>query len=458
MTIKLSRLTSQNPWWKGSGWEKNDGDLKNLDILLNRRKIEIKKGEIHLLRGIRRAGKTIYTKIIVKDLIKKIDGRKIIYISCDRYSLGEIKNMIGEFVRRFNGEIVIFDEITYLNGWNILLKEIAETTDLTVIATGSNPIRIREKGERLPGRKIEGNEYFFNPLGFREFINNLIDLKDKIKNQDLGRSVNKIKKFNSFSPFDPKIEPIIPYFDEIDSLFYSYILTGGFPDAILEYLKKGKIDEKIYETIIRLILGTLSKEGKSEEIGRGIMEKVLNSGTSRVDFVTIASDIGIHHNTAREYIEILENSRIIYLLPAWDINKKRYSLRKQKKIIFQSSLIPQALYCYITGCTYDDVLDFVDKNLESIVEHLTSSHVIWSIEKPVIRERHTFAGFYYNTKECDLLISKDGKFHGYEIKYGKLKKGRYPFKVYYITKDTADEDAYPASLFLAGIEKSENAI
>jgi hypothetical protein len=58
----------------------------------------------------------------------------------------------------------------------------------------------------------------------------------------------------------------------------------------------------------------------------------LNSGSSRLDFTTIASDIGIHHNTVREYIEVLENSRIIYLLPAWDIDKKRYSLRKQKKL------------------------------------------------------------------------------------------------------------------------------
>lgn len=458
MAIKLSGLTSQNPWWKGGEWEKIDNDLKNLDILLDRKKIEIKKGRVYLLRGIRRAGKTVYTKIIIRELIKKLDEKKIIYISCDRYNLGEIKNIVREFIKRFNGEIVILDEITYLNGWNILLKEIVETTDLTVIATGSNPIKIKEKGERLPGRKIEGNEYFFNPLGFREFIYNLIALKNKIKNQDVLRIVDKIKKFNSFMPFNPNIKTIIPYFDEIDALFYSYILTGGFPDAILDYLKNGKIDEKIYETIIRLILGVISKEGKSEEIGRDILEKILNAGTSRLDFVTIAADIGIHHGTAREYIELFENSRIIYLLPAWDLNKKRYSLRKQKKIIFQSSLIPQALYCYLTGSTYDDVLDFVDKNLESIVEHIVSSHIIWNMEKPLIYERHAFAGFYYNVKECDLLILKDGEFYGYEIKYGKLKKARYPFKIYYITEDTIDDNAFPASLFLAGIEKSENVI
>ncbi|MEA2054873.1 MAG: AAA family ATPase [Candidatus Thermoplasmatota archaeon] len=458
MAIKLSGLNPQNAWWKGRDWEKNDNDLKNLEILLNRRKTGIKKGEIYLLRGIRRAGKTVYAKLLIKDLTEKIDGKKIIYISCDRYSLREIKNIVGEFVKRFNGEVVIFDEITYLGGWNILLKELAETTDLTIIATGSNPVKIKEREERLPGRKIEGNEYFLNPLCFREFINNLVDMKDKIKNPDARRLASKIKKFDSFPPLNPNIEDMVPYFDEIEPLFYSYILTGGFPDATLEYLKKGKIDENFYETMIRLFLGTLSKENKSEEIGRGIMEKILISGSSRLDFITIASDIGIHHNTVREYMEVLEKSRIIYLLPAWDINKKRYSLRKQKKIIFQSSLIPQALHHYITGCTYEDILDFVDKNLEVIVEQLVSSHIIWSFEKPIIKERHSFAGFYYDRKECDLLILEHGKNYGYEIKYGKLEKERYPFKVFYITKDAMDENAYPAPLFLAGIEKSENAI
>ena len=458
MTIKLSGLTFQNAWWKGEGWEKNDNDLKELDILLDRKKIEIKKGEIYLLRGIRRSGKTVYTKLLIKDLVEKIDGRKIIYVSCDRHNLSEIKNIIKEFVKRFNGEVAIFDEITYFDGWNILLKEFAETTDLTIIATGSNPVKIKEKKERLPGRRIEGNEYFFNPLSFREFIGNVVDIKDKIENPDIRKIIGKIKKFDSFPLLNPNIEDMIPYFDELESLFYSYILTGGFPDAVLQYLKKGKINEKMYETIIRLFLGTLSNENKSEEIGREILEKILNSKTSRLDFITIASDTGIHHNTVREYIKILENSRVIYLLPAWDINKKRYSLRKQKKIIFQSSLIPQALYQYITGCTYYDILDFVDKNLEVLVEQIVSSHIIQGFEKPVIKERHAFAGFYYNTKECDLLISNDKKFYGFEIKYGKPKKQKYPFPVSYITKDVVDEESYPAPLFLAGIKKSGNTI
>ncbi len=458
MAIKLSGLSSQNPWWKKGDWRNEDNDFKKIEYVLNRKKTEITKGEIYLIRGIRRSGKTVYTKIIIEDLIKEIDGKKIIYISCDRHSLREIKNIVDEFVKRLSGEVVVFDEITYHNNWNILLKELAETTDLTIIATGSNPVKIREKKERLPGRKVEGNEYFLNPLSFREYVNNIVDLKNKIQNSDIKKFANKIKKFESFSTFNPNIQEMIPYFDDLEPIFYSHLISGGFPDALLEYLKKGRINEGTYEMIIRLFLGVLSKENKSEEIGRQIMEKILSSMGSRLDFITISSDIGIHHNTVREYIELLENSRIIYLLPAWDINKKRYALRKQKKIIFQSSLIPQALHQYITGCSYDDTLDFLDKNIENIVEHTVSSHIIQSLEAPVVKERHAFAGFYYDKKECDLVISKDKKFYGYEIKYGKQQKAKYPFITSYITKDIIDENTYPSSLFLAGLEKSEKTI
>ena len=153
MAIKLSGLSSQNPWWKERNWENEDNDLKKIDCILKRKKIEIKKGEVYLLRGVRRSGKTVYTKLIIEDLTEEIDGKKIIYISCDRHSLREIKNIVNEFVKRLAGEVVVFDEITYHNNWNILLKELAETTDLTIIATGSNPVKIREKKKDSPEEK-----------------------------------------------------------------------------------------------------------------------------------------------------------------------------------------------------------------------------------------------------------------------------------------------------------------
>jgi len=458
MAIKLTGLSGQNPWWKKENWEYEDYDIKKIELLLERKRIHIKKGEIYLIRGVRRSGKTVYTKLLIEELLKEIDGKKIIYLSCDRHTLKEIKNIIDEFRIRLSGEVVIFDEITYHQQWNMLLKQLSETTDLTIIATGSNPVNLQGKKERLPGRKIEGNEYFLNPLNFREYIKNIIHNTNNIQNSHIQRLGENIKQSPHFSPLQPDIKHTIPYFDDLETLFYTYLITGGFPDAVLSYWKYEKIHENTYEMIIRLFLGILSKENKNEGIGRQILETILSTMGSRIDFITIAREVGIHHHTVKEYIELLENARILYILPAWDINRKRYAPRKQKKIIFQSSLIPQALHQYITGCTYDDTMEFLDKNIDHIVEDTISSHIIQNLEIPLVRERHSFAGFYYEKKECDLVISKDQKFYGYESKYGKLQKETYPFDTTYITKDTIDEHAYPAALFLAGLEKSEKTI
>ena len=109
-----------------------------------------------------------------------------------------------------------------------------------------------------------------------------------------------------YGPGKPEIDELYPYYEPLEKLFYTYILTGGFPEAIREIIKTGQVSEEMYETLIRLILGSISKEGKSEAIGREMLKKLLTTGTNRIDYISIAQDIGVHHNTVREYIDLLE--------------------------------------------------------------------------------------------------------------------------------------------------------
>jgi predicted AAA+ superfamily ATPase len=78
-----------------------------VDTVFQRKKIDIKKGQIHLLRGVRRAGKTVYIQLLIKDLTEKIEGRKILYLPYDKHATKELKHIIKEFVQRFNGNFFI---------------------------------------------------------------------------------------------------------------------------------------------------------------------------------------------------------------------------------------------------------------------------------------------------------------------------------------------------------------
>ena len=458
MAVKLSRLVPQNPWWRREDWPADDPDLRKVENYLERKDINIEERKLSVIRGIRRSGKTVYMKRIVEGLVESgVERKKILYLSCDRFTRGEVRNIVNDFLIKRGGGYLLLDEVTYMEGWNLLLKELMEKGDFTVIATGSNPVQMKDMVDRLPGRGVEGNEYYFNPLSFRDFIEALERLKGKKKG--LLKPLKSLKnKDVYFHPWAPHVEDLFPYYEEIERLFYVYILTGGFPDAIVDYLKNEEVSEETCEMLIRVILGTLTKDMKREETARDIMERLLVLGTGRVDYLSIARDVGLHHNTVRDYLGVLEKARVIYVLSSWDIEKKKHSVRKQKKMIFQNPLLPTALHIYLRGGGWEEMQDFVEKNMEWLVEGTTASHIIWTEERPVMREKHSFAGFYYDAKECDFVMLKDRAFWGFESKYGKLGKTKYPFKTIYLTKDTMGEDAVPASLFLFGLKKSKGCI
>ncbi|AEC51901.1 hypothetical protein PNA2_0985 [Pyrococcus sp. NA2] len=440
MAVKIVKLIRHNPWWKGEGWEAEDPDLSKVPKgdRIPRRTVRLKNGEITLIRGVRRAGKSFYLKTIIESLVREVDPLKVVYIPCDRFTKREVKGFIDE-LRRRHGEICLFlDEITYLKDWRLLLKELGEE-GITTVATGSNPVELKKESELLPGRGIEGNEYYFNPLNFREFARYMNDRFPDV----------------AFTYRNPEVDKILPWFEELDGLFYAYLQTGGFPEAVLEFRKKGRVSEERYEEFIRLVLGEIAKSGKSEEIAREILETVLNLKGNRVDYVSIAKKVGVSHPTVREYLSTLESARLIYTLEAWDVSKKHHAHRKEKKIVFQSPLIALSLAKYIG----EDPFEFLEENIEWLVEGTVATHVIWSLEEPIIREKHSFAGFYYDSsKECDIVIKEGGKFFGIEVKYGEVKRKRYPFQTIYISKDEVGEDVYPVSLYLYGLEKSGRSI
>jgi len=458
MVFKLTTLLPQNPWWRNGNWEKDDKDLRDIDILIDRRPVDIDMKGTTILRGIRRSGKTVYLKTLIRKVMDSgIDRKDILYLSGDRNNYREIKGIVHEFFLRQGTTVLFLDEITYIPNWNALLKELHETMDITIIATGSDPVQLRQKGERLPGRGVEGNEYYFDPLSFGEHVRALRKAAGKMASGPLSKALKDLEGIpvDTYPPGQPMVDGIFPYFIPLEKMFISYLLTGGFPSVTREYVRTGRISDGSFETVVRVLLGALSKNGRSEETGREILQQLLIGMGGRTDYITIAENTGVHHTTVREYLDIMEGARMTYTIHCWDLARKHHAPRKQKKFVFQSPLLAAALHRYLSGGTWDDTMDFMDKNMEALVEATVMSHLVWSGERPQMHEQHAFAGFYYNKKECDCVLLSEKGFQGYEVKYGKVERADFPFPVTYISKDSLDKDTIPASVFLYGLEKGQ---
>ena len=164
--VKIGEINAQNPWWsQGEEFARYDKSLSQAQpIFFERRQIETKKGGIYILRGPRQVGKTTYLKDFVRQAIRSgISPRDNMYISLDFFtSRRELRNAINYFLdsRRDAAHIyLLLDEVTSLEDWNLELKYMADQGILRrgiILATGSSASKLKEKGELLPGRGIEG--------------------------------------------------------------------------------------------------------------------------------------------------------------------------------------------------------------------------------------------------------------------------------------------------------------
>ena len=100
--VKITEVNDQNPWWsQGVEFARYDKSLsKAQPVFFERRKIEPKKGNIHILRGPRQVGKTTYLKDFARRLIaSRVSPRDILYLSLDFFiSRRELRNAINYFL------------------------------------------------------------------------------------------------------------------------------------------------------------------------------------------------------------------------------------------------------------------------------------------------------------------------------------------------------------------------
>ena len=446
---KIAEIVKQNSWWKhGSKFERYDSHLRNTEpIFFVRRKFETIRDNIYIFRGCRRVGKTTYLKDKVRRLLcGELPAKSILYLSVDFFtSRREFRNALNYFfdlTREANEIYLLLDEITSLNDWERELKYLADqglTERAIVIATGSSAIKLKEGGELLPGRKIEGNRYFMKPLCFREFVLQTIDFFISLESssQEYRDSLYNLKKIlvTSFIDLDSeipeirdKINSIIQFKDELKFFMGIYLITGGFPKVINHYMRnkyennKEFIESNLAEEFVTSTIGDLARIGKQEIVIRSILEGLIKKYGSRYSFSNLSSEIQRNHKTTIEYLNALKDSFIIHVLYSYDFGRNSIKSKGDKKVFFLDPFIYYSVLSYLKGVDVWDIINEVIINEDSVsalVEGMVVSHLLMSKERPILRSGKTFLWSYYNRsgKEIDALLQTKKGILGVEVKY-----------------------------------------
>ncbi len=443
--MRFEDLSRENLWWKfGNEFQIYDRHLKELKeafIEFKRKPIDLATGNIYVIRGMRQIGKTTYIKQTILGLINEgTNPQTILFISCDRLSSRkELHNLVSNFIQQnieAQAIYVFLDEITYLKDWILELKTIADGNyidRMVVVATGSNPIKLKEKTERLPGRRVEGNEYYFKPLSFRDFALQSIErISEFTTSKELANALNKSKNAILDSKIDmdnfniSTIKKALPFKEELDWLFEMYILTGGIPLVVNDYLaqkyyhESENIDGKIYETFIRLILGDITKLRRSETTAKEILKNIAIKYSTRYSFTTIGKSAGgIAHQTVIEYLEMFENSLLVDVLSSYDFTKKSPRFKGDKKIYFSNPFIFYSINSLLSGEDgFTASKEIISRNKDVLIEGIVENQLAQTKEIPYLREWNTYLWFYYTStgKEIDFIYNGN-RYLGIEVKY-----------------------------------------
>ncbi len=281
----------------------------------------------------------------------------------------------------FIDEIQIFPEITKI------IKYLIDHYGVKFVVAGSSNYYLKNLfPESLAGRKFL---FELGPLSFREFLY----FRDKISYDDsktlkINEAINKSNLF---------------YHKKFESEYETFLQFGGFPAVVLEEKKevKKQILKNIFASFFEKDLKILSDYKDMQEL-RDLLLLLVPRVGSALDVSRISSELGVNRPKIYHYLEFLQGTFFIRLLPRYAKGIDR-SVAGGKKVYFS------------------------DTGILNIIGDVNASQFF---ENAVVNQLSGYGkiSFYNkrNTAEIDAVLDKK---YAFEIKlkgivrdYSKLKK------------------------------------
>lgn len=397
-----SGLLTENPWWKSKDSILNDlkiNEWNESKIKWDpriRHKFNYDNDVVYSLRGPRQVGKTTLMKLQIRDFLKKgVNPWNIMYYAFDlENNPKDVLEIINSYLTqterwRDKSRCYLFlDEISSVKNWQKAIKRLSDMGKLkncTVIATGSHTVDLRMATERLPGRKgITDDAYdkIMLPMKFSEYVSVLdVDLckfiNERLRPTELREKIF-IKLFNA--EIDPALEKLITNLEKLDRFLHEYLLTGGIPKAIDDYIKYGYINEYVYTTYLESILGDIQHLEMDLRKFKKLVDNIINDIGWPTSWNSLQKDTDIGSwSTVDRYINLLSEMFILIIYFQYNSKTKVPLYGKAKKIYFQDVFFFHTLNSWINSKkSFELANEYVmnEKNQGHLIEGIIGNHLI----------------------------------------------------------------------------------
>ena len=263
----------------------------------------IAKDIIKVLTGIRRSGKSVMLKLIMKELKKNgVDENQFIYINFENLRNRHLcyADTLNEYILEKAGKIqekcyLFLDEIQEVKEWEKCINSLrTEDKQFDIYITGSNAKLLSgELATYLAGRYVEVEIY---PFSFKEFCSIY---------QNINKNISK------------------------EEMFEKYVKLGGMPflhnlnyevESSMQYLKD------IYSSIILKDITQRNNIRNTELLERIINYIVMNIGNifsaNSISKYFKSENRKVAVDTVLNYIKACENAFLIHKVPRYEIQGK----------------------------------------------------------------------------------------------------------------------------------------
>ena len=279
-----------------------------------------------VITGMRQVGKTT----LMKQLSSQWEGKQLWFDFDNPLDMLVFEsvdyNQVFESLRKDAGAgederfLVCIDEIQNYPESTKIIKYLIDHYGVKFIVTGSSNYYLRNLfPESLSGRKFL---YVLNPLSFKEYLY----FNDRLEEDKITPSIDDFLKIHP---------PALVH--KRSQLYDEYLEFGGFPEVALtkDYETKRLILRNIFSSFFEKDIKVFTELKDVREL-RDMIILLASRNGNIVDVTRLSSELGVNRVKAYGYLEFLEGTFFLRLIPKFSRSVDR-SVAGGKKVYFSDT-------------------------------------------------------------------------------------------------------------------------